>query len=104
GGGGGGAGEEEGGGRRAGSTAKVPPSPLPGLERSKGTPSPSTNSVLSTGTTRSRNSPLLDRASLGQSSLQNGKDRWGPRTPPAPPASGHPPGAGTTPASRGGVP
>ncbi|XP_014748526.1 PREDICTED: serine/threonine-protein kinase MARK2, partial [Sturnus vulgaris] len=74
GGGGGGAGEEEGGGRRAGSTAKVPPSPLPGLERSKGTSSPSTNSVLSTGTTRSRNSPLLDRASLGQSSLQNGKD------------------------------
>lgn len=185
---GGGGGEEE-GGRRAGSTAKVPPSPLPSLERAKGTPSPSTvsmgggghpclgplgvglggprhlgplvwggqgapaclgplgvgegvpghlgpfgvgvggcggakhlgpsgvpgcpgsqttgssiwgclwgsripgsplrlpppaplcvcpppqNSVLSTGTTRSRNSPLLDRASLGQSSLQNGKDR-----------------------------
>uniref|UniRef100_A0A8C9FQ60 Microtubule affinity regulating kinase 2 n=1 Tax=Pavo cristatus TaxID=9049 RepID=A0A8C9FQ60_PAVCR len=60
---------EEEGGRRAGSTAKVPPSPLPGLERSKGTPSPSTNSVLSTGTTRSRNSPLLDRASLGPNSL-----------------------------------
>ncbi|OXB53288.1 hypothetical protein ASZ78_016838 [Callipepla squamata] len=65
---------EEEGGRRAGSTAKVPPSPLPGLERGKGTPSPSTNSVLSTGTTRSRNSPLLDRASLGPGSLQNGKD------------------------------
>ncbi|XP_071275990.1 serine/threonine-protein kinase MARK2 isoform X2 [Agelaius tricolor] len=84
GGGGGGAGEEEGGGgggRRAGSTAKVPPSPLPGLERSKGTPSPSTNSVLSTGTTRSRNSPLLDRASLGQSSLQNGKDSAPPPGP-----------------------
>ncbi|KFO69240.1 Serine/threonine-protein kinase MARK2, partial [Cuculus canorus] len=75
----GGGGEEE-VGRRAGSTAKVPPSPLPGLERgAKGTPSPSTNSVLSTGTTRSRNSPLLDRASLGQSSLQNGKDRVSPR-------------------------
>ncbi|XP_039910137.1 serine/threonine-protein kinase MARK2, partial [Hirundo rustica] len=83
GGGGGGAGEEEGGGRRAGSTAKVPPSPLPGLERSKGTPSPSTNSVLSTGTTRSRNSPLLDRASLGQSSLQNGKDGSAPPRVPA---------------------
>ncbi|XP_010569483.1 PREDICTED: serine/threonine-protein kinase MARK2 [Haliaeetus leucocephalus] len=39
---GGGGGEEE-GGRRAGSTAKVPPSPLPGLERAKGTPSPSTH-------------------------------------------------------------
>lgn len=90
GGGGGGAGEEEGGGgggRRAGSTAKVPPSPLPGLERSKGTPSPSTNSVLSTGTTRSRNSPLLDRASLGQSSLQNGKDSAPPRVPAASPSA-----------------
>ncbi|XP_049691601.1 LOW QUALITY PROTEIN: serine/threonine-protein kinase MARK2 [Accipiter gentilis] len=90
--------EEEGrkrGGRRAGSTAKVPPSPLPSLERAKGTPSPSTNSVLSTGTTRSRNSPLLDRASLGQSSLQNGKDSLptpGCRpSPAAPPAPGAPP-------------
>ncbi|XP_064293608.1 serine/threonine-protein kinase MARK2 isoform X2 [Phalacrocorax carbo] len=92
--GGGGGGEEE-GGRRAGSTAKVPPSPLPSLERAKGTPSPSTNSVLSTGTTRSRNSPLLDRASLGQSSLQNGKDSLpapGCRpSPAAPPAPGAPP-------------
>ncbi|KAM9510788.1 serine/threonine-protein kinase MARK2-like [Guaruba guarouba] len=88
-------GTEEEGGRRAGSTAKVPPSPLPGLERAKGTPSPSTNSVLSTGTTRSRNSPLLDRASLGQSSLQNGKDSLptpGCRpSPAAPPAPGAPP-------------
>ncbi|XP_074424143.1 serine/threonine-protein kinase MARK2 isoform X1 [Larus michahellis] len=99
----GGGGEEE-GGRRAGSTAKVPPSPLPGLERAKGTPSPSTNSVLSTGTTRSRNSPLLDRASLGQSSLQNGKDSCRP-SPAAPPAPGapprsrqHPKPAATTPA------
>ncbi|KAM9251709.1 serine/threonine-protein kinase MARK2 [Cariama cristata] len=86
--GGGGGGEEE-GGRRAGSTAKVPPSPLPGLERTKGTPSPSTNSVLSTGTTRSRNSPLLDRASLGQSSLQNGKDSGAPSRIPAASPSAH---------------
>ncbi|XP_072736794.1 serine/threonine-protein kinase MARK2 isoform X4 [Ciconia boyciana] len=85
---GGGGGEEE-GGRRAGSTAKVPPSPLPGLERAKGTPSPSTNSVLSTGTTRSRNSPLLDRASLGQSSLQNGKDSGAPGRVPAASPSAH---------------
>ncbi|XP_054664335.1 serine/threonine-protein kinase MARK2 isoform X2 [Grus americana] len=85
---GGGGGEEE-GGRRAGSTAKVPPSPLPGLERAKGTPSPSTNSVLSTGTTRSRNSPLLDRASLGQSSLQNGKDSGVPSRVPAASPSAH---------------
>uniref|UniRef100_A0A8V5GN82 Serine/threonine-protein kinase MARK2 n=1 Tax=Melopsittacus undulatus TaxID=13146 RepID=A0A8V5GN82_MELUD len=80
-------GTEEEGGRRAGSTAKVPPSPLPGLERAKGTPSPSTNSVLSTGTTRSRNSPLLDRASLGQSSLQNGKDSAPGRVPAASPSA-----------------
>ncbi|XP_064293609.1 serine/threonine-protein kinase MARK2 isoform X3 [Phalacrocorax carbo] len=86
--GGGGGGEEE-GGRRAGSTAKVPPSPLPSLERAKGTPSPSTNSVLSTGTTRSRNSPLLDRASLGQSSLQNGKDSGVPSRVPAASPSAH---------------
>ncbi|XP_055271651.1 serine/threonine-protein kinase MARK2 isoform X5 [Moschus berezovskii] len=61
-------------GRKASSTAKVPASPLPGLERKKTTPTPSTNSVLSTSTNRSRNSPLLERASLGQASIQNGKD------------------------------
>uniref|UniRef100_A0A2K6F155 Serine/threonine-protein kinase SIK3 n=1 Tax=Propithecus coquereli TaxID=379532 RepID=A0A2K6F155_PROCO len=61
-------------GRKASSTAKVPASPLPGMERKKTTPTPSTNSVLSTSTNRSRNSPLLERASLGQASIQNGKD------------------------------
>ncbi|EHB04946.1 Serine/threonine-protein kinase MARK2, partial [Heterocephalus glaber] len=61
-------------GRKASSTAKVPASPLPGLERKKTTPTPSTNSVLSTSTNRSRNSPLLERTSLGQASIQNGKD------------------------------
>ncbi|XP_075401667.1 serine/threonine-protein kinase MARK2 isoform X1 [Tenrec ecaudatus] len=61
-------------GRKASSTAKVPASPLPGLERKKTTTSPSTNSVLSTSTNRSRNSPLLERTSLGQASIQNGKD------------------------------
>ncbi|XP_052046801.1 serine/threonine-protein kinase MARK2 isoform X8 [Apodemus sylvaticus] len=66
---------EEETGRKASSTAKVPASPLPGLDRKKSTPTPSTNSVLSTSTNRSRNSPLLDRASLGQASIQNGKDR-----------------------------
>ncbi|XP_040604353.1 serine/threonine-protein kinase MARK2 isoform X2 [Mesocricetus auratus] len=65
---------EEETGRKASSTAKVPASPLPGVERKKTTPTPSTNSVLSTSTNRSRNSPLLDRASLGQPSIQNGKD------------------------------
>uniref|UniRef100_A0A673VLT2 Serine/threonine-protein kinase MARK2 n=1 Tax=Suricata suricatta TaxID=37032 RepID=A0A673VLT2_SURSU len=66
--------EERESGRKASSTAKVPASPLPGLERKKTTPTPSTNSVLSTSTNRSRNSPLLERASLGQASIQNGKD------------------------------
>uniref|UniRef100_A0ABM5F473 non-specific serine/threonine protein kinase n=1 Tax=Pogona vitticeps TaxID=103695 RepID=A0ABM5F473_9SAUR len=66
--------EREAGRSKAGSTVKVPASPLPGLERKKSTPTPSTNSVLSTSTNRSRNSPMLDRASLGQNSIQNGKD------------------------------
>ncbi|XP_063172662.1 serine/threonine-protein kinase MARK2 isoform X5 [Candoia aspera] len=66
--------EQEAGRSKAGSTVKVPASPLPGLERKKSTPMPSTNSVLSTSTNRSRNSPMLDRASLGQNSIQNGKD------------------------------
>nr|XP_056709822.1 serine/threonine-protein kinase MARK2 isoform X5 [Euleptes europaea] len=60
--------------RKASSTVKVPASPLPGLERKKSTPSPSTNSVLSTSTNRSRNSPNLEHTSLGQNSIQNGKD------------------------------
>lgn len=50
---------------------------------------PPQNSVLSTGTTRSRNSPLLDRASLGQSSLQNGKDSGAPPRVPAASPSAH---------------
>uniref|UniRef100_A0A8C8R8Z5 Serine/threonine-protein kinase MARK2 n=1 Tax=Pelusios castaneus TaxID=367368 RepID=A0A8C8R8Z5_9SAUR len=66
--------EEREAGRKASSTVKVPASPLTGLERKKSTPTPSTNSVLSTSTNRSRNSPMLDRASLGQNSIQNGKD------------------------------
>ncbi|XP_026869779.2 serine/threonine-protein kinase MARK2 isoform X8 [Electrophorus electricus] len=52
------------------SSARVPPSPItPG--DSKKTSTPSTNSVLSTGTGRSRNSPLAERDTLG---VQNGKD------------------------------
>ncbi|XP_039219305.1 serine/threonine-protein kinase MARK2 isoform X4 [Crotalus tigris] len=66
--------EREAGRSKTGSTVKVPASPLPSLERKKSTPMPSTNSVLSTTTNRSRNSPMLDRASLGQNSIQNGKD------------------------------
>uniref|UniRef100_A0A8C3J9L1 Microtubule affinity regulating kinase 2 n=1 Tax=Calidris pygmaea TaxID=425635 RepID=A0A8C3J9L1_9CHAR len=52
-------------------------------------PPPPQNSVLSTGTTRSRNSPLLDRASLGQNSLQNGKDSGVPSRVPAASPSAH---------------
>ncbi|XP_027264204.1 serine/threonine-protein kinase MARK2 isoform X2 [Cricetulus griseus] len=76
-------------GRKASSTAKVPASPLPGVERKKTTPTPSTNSVLSTSTNRSRNSPLLDRASLGQSSIQNGKDSTAPQRVPVASPSAH---------------
>ncbi|XP_018420864.1 PREDICTED: serine/threonine-protein kinase MARK2 isoform X4 [Nanorana parkeri] len=64
--------EERESGRKSSSTVRVPPSPLSGLERKRTTPTPSTNSVLSTGTNRSRNSPMLDRANAG--SVQNGKD------------------------------
>uniref|UniRef100_A0A8C5R170 Serine/threonine-protein kinase MARK2 n=1 Tax=Leptobrachium leishanense TaxID=445787 RepID=A0A8C5R170_9ANUR len=63
-------------GRKSSSTVRVPPSPLSGLERKRTTPTPSTNSVLSTGTNRSRNSPMLERANLGPNSVQNGKDSF----------------------------
>ncbi|XP_018420849.1 PREDICTED: serine/threonine-protein kinase MARK2 isoform X2 [Nanorana parkeri] len=66
--------EERESGRKSSSTVRVPPSPLSGLERKRTTPTPSTNSVLSTGTNRSRNSPMLDRANAG--SVQNGKDSF----------------------------
>uniref|UniRef100_A0A671TQY4 non-specific serine/threonine protein kinase n=1 Tax=Sparus aurata TaxID=8175 RepID=A0A671TQY4_SPAAU len=51
------------------STTKVPASPLVSADKKSATPS--TNSILSTG--RSRNSPLTERATLGQG-IQNGKD------------------------------
>ncbi|XP_028999085.1 serine/threonine-protein kinase MARK2 isoform X3 [Betta splendens] len=54
------------------STTKVPASPLVPSDRKKSA-TPSTNSILSTGTSRSRNSPLTERATLGQG-IQNGKD------------------------------
>ncbi|XP_037532599.1 serine/threonine-protein kinase MARK2 isoform X2 [Nematolebias whitei] len=54
------------------STTKVPASPLVPSDRKKSA-TPSTNSILSTGTSRSRNSPLAERATLGQG-IQNGKD------------------------------
>ncbi|XP_066466551.1 serine/threonine-protein kinase MARK2 isoform X8 [Tiliqua scincoides] len=75
--------------RKANSTVKVPASPLPGLERKKSTPTPSTNSVLSTSTNRSRNSPMLERGSLGQNSIQNGKDSTAPQRVPVASPSAH---------------
>ncbi|CAN9509486.1 unnamed protein product [Ophioblennius macclurei] len=54
------------------STTKVPASPLVPTDRKKSA-TPSTNSILSTGTSRSRNSPLTERATLGQG-FPNGKD------------------------------
>ncbi|CAL8241680.1 unnamed protein product [Merluccius merluccius] len=54
------------------STTKVPASPLAPTDRKKSA-TPSTNSILSTVTARSRNSPLTERATLGQG-IQNGKD------------------------------
>ncbi|XP_069501232.1 serine/threonine-protein kinase MARK2 isoform X12 [Ambystoma mexicanum] len=71
--------EERESGRKSSSTVKVPASPLSGLERKRTTPTPSTNSVLSTGTNRSRNSPMVERASLGPGSIQNGKDSTAPQ-------------------------
>ncbi|XP_073727328.1 serine/threonine-protein kinase MARK2 isoform X12 [Misgurnus anguillicaudatus] len=52
----------------SGSSSKVPPSPLISGDHKK-TPTPSTNSILSSG--RSRTSPITERATLG---VQNGKD------------------------------
>ncbi|XP_048885738.1 serine/threonine-protein kinase MARK2 isoform X20 [Brienomyrus brachyistius] len=61
----------------SGST-KVPPSPLAPGDHAKGPPSPSPNNILSTGTSRSRNSPLTEGATLGQG-VQNGKDSTAPQ-------------------------
>ncbi|KAK6291736.1 hypothetical protein J4Q44_G00375210 [Coregonus suidteri] len=55
----------------SGSSAKVSASPL--VSDRKKSATPSTNSILSSGTGRSRNSPLSERASLGQG-VQNDKD------------------------------
>uniref|UniRef100_A0A673I2T9 non-specific serine/threonine protein kinase n=1 Tax=Sinocyclocheilus rhinocerous TaxID=307959 RepID=A0A673I2T9_9TELE len=61
---------EDSGRKGSSSSTKVPPSPVISSERKKSS-TPSTNSILSTGTSRSRNSPVSERATLG---VQNGKD------------------------------
>ncbi|XP_044038765.1 serine/threonine-protein kinase MARK2 isoform X11 [Siniperca chuatsi] len=69
------------------STTKVPASPLSTSDRKKSA-TPSTNSILSTGTGRSRNSPLTERATLGQG-IQNGKDSAPPQRAPGASPSAH---------------
>ncbi|XP_054656020.1 serine/threonine-protein kinase MARK2 isoform X10 [Dunckerocampus dactyliophorus] len=69
------------------STTKVPASPLVASDRKKSA-TPSTNSILSTGTGRSRNSPLTERATLGQG-IQNGKDSAPSQRAPAASPSAH---------------
>ncbi|XP_010868957.2 serine/threonine-protein kinase MARK2 isoform X12 [Esox lucius] len=71
-------------GSGTGSSIKVPSSPLAPGDRKRSTPTPSTNSILSTGTSRSRNSPLPERATLG---VQNGKDSGTQRVPVASPSA-----------------
>ncbi|KAG7484916.1 hypothetical protein MATL_G00054860 [Megalops atlanticus] len=62
---------EDPGRKGSGSSAKVPPSPLVPGDHKKGSSTPSSNSILTTGTSRNRNSPVTERATLG---VQNGKD------------------------------
>ncbi|XP_035289314.1 serine/threonine-protein kinase MARK2-like isoform X18 [Anguilla anguilla] len=63
---------EDSGRKGSGGSAKVPPSPL-NADRKKST-TPSSNSILSTGTSRNRSSPVPDRESV-----QNGKDSTTPQ-------------------------
>ncbi|XP_051991063.1 serine/threonine-protein kinase MARK2 isoform X6 [Xyrauchen texanus] len=67
------------------SSTKVSPSPVISSERKKSS-TPSTNSILSTGTSRSRTSPLSERATLG---VHNGKDSDPPQRAPGASPSAH---------------
>ncbi|XP_045077800.1 serine/threonine-protein kinase MARK2 isoform X2 [Coregonus clupeaformis] len=77
---------EDSGRKGSGSSVKVPASQL--VSDRKKSATPSTNSILSTGTGRSRNSPLTERATLGQG-VQNGKDSAPPQRPPGTSPSAH---------------
>uniref|UniRef100_A0A9J8B2G5 non-specific serine/threonine protein kinase n=2 Tax=Cyprinus carpio TaxID=7962 RepID=A0A9J8B2G5_CYPCA len=76
---------EDSGRKGSSSSTKVPPSPVITSERKKSS-TPSTNSILSTGTSRSRNSPVSERATLG---VQNGKDSDPPQRAPGASPSAH---------------
>lgn len=78
-------GVEDSGRKGSSSSTKVPPSPVISSERKKSS-TPSTNSILSTGTSRSRNSPISERATLG---VQNGKDSDPPQRAPGASPSAH---------------
>ncbi|XP_031663654.1 serine/threonine-protein kinase MARK2-like isoform X16 [Oncorhynchus kisutch] len=80
-------------GSGTGSSTKVPPSPLAAADRKRSTPTPSTNSILSTGTSRSRNSPVPERATLG---VQNGMDSTAPLRVPVASPSAHNVSSSTT--------
>ncbi|XP_078283779.1 serine/threonine-protein kinase MARK2-like isoform X2 [Rhinoraja longicauda] len=57
--------------QRSNTSVKVPASPHGGGDRKKATPSSSTNSALTVGVGRGRNSPVVDRSA---GSIHNGKD------------------------------
>ncbi|XP_065104822.1 serine/threonine-protein kinase MARK2 isoform X8 [Paramisgurnus dabryanus] len=78
-------GVEDSGRKGSNSSTKVPPSPVISSERKKSS-TPSTNSILSTTTNRSRNSPISERATLG---VQNGKDSDPPQRAPGASPSAH---------------
>uniref|UniRef100_A0A672RP67 MAP/microtubule affinity-regulating kinase 3 n=1 Tax=Sinocyclocheilus grahami TaxID=75366 RepID=A0A672RP67_SINGR len=76
---------EDSGRKGSSSSTKVPPSPVTSSERKKSS-THSTNSILSTGTSRSRNSPVSERDTLG---VQNGKDSDPPQRAPGASPSAH---------------
>ncbi|XP_042201194.1 serine/threonine-protein kinase MARK2 isoform X4 [Callorhinchus milii] len=66
---------ERDGSRRSNSNVKVPASPLSGSERKRSGTPPSANNLLQTGLSRSRNSPMAERAGGGPpSAVHNGRD------------------------------
>ncbi|XP_041925763.1 serine/threonine-protein kinase MARK2 isoform X5 [Alosa sapidissima] len=76
---------EDTGRKGSSSSAKVPPSPVTPSDHKKSS-TPSSNSILSTGTSRSRNSPIAERSTLG---VHNGKDSAPPQRAPGASPSAH---------------
>uniref|UniRef100_A0A8C7WHD9 non-specific serine/threonine protein kinase n=1 Tax=Oncorhynchus mykiss TaxID=8022 RepID=A0A8C7WHD9_ONCMY len=82
-------------GSGTGSSTKVPPSPLATADRKRSTPTPSTNSILSTGTSRSRNSPVPERATLGVPPIASNFAHTAPQRVPVASPSAHNIGSST---------